>query len=162
MNERAMARLEFLLVLDDSAVRRERESQYGSTIRLSLSRSGDQSGACGRRGGSSLASFGAQQQGIRSTVNSFRRRYHAAPGNAGPNRRVDEQAAESAQALMSPIARRSSASSSARRAMPVWFGREELRTYQVFLATEKRLAPQSTAITVAALRFLCRLTLHED
>ena len=38
---------------------------------------------------------------------------------------------------------------------PARLGPEEIRAYQVYLATEKALAPASIVITVAALRFLC-------
>ena len=45
---------------------------------------------------------------------------------------------------------------------PDRLGPEPIRDYQVFLATEKRLAPGSIAIAVAALRFLYCVTLKRD
>ena len=45
---------------------------------------------------------------------------------------------------------------------PARLGPEQIREYQVFLATEKQLAPASIAIAVAALRFLYRVTLKRD
>src|SRR5260370_23239667 len=42
---------------------------------------------------------------------------------------------------------------------PAELGPEEIRTYQVFLTNEKKLAPGSILIAVAALRFLYRITL---
>lgn len=44
---------------------------------------------------------------------------------------------------------------------PETLGPEEIRTYQVYLATEKGLSPTSIAIAVAALRFLYNETLHK-
>ena len=41
-------------------------------------------------------------------------------------------------------------------------GTEEIRTYQVYLTNEKRLAPSSILIAVSALRFLYKVTLHKD
>ena len=45
---------------------------------------------------------------------------------------------------------------------PDRLGPEPSRDYQVFLAAEKRQAPSSIAIAVAALRFLYRVTLERD
>src|SRR2546425_12079070 len=45
---------------------------------------------------------------------------------------------------------------------PAGLGPEEIRTYQVYLTNEKKLAPGSILIAVAALRFLYRVTLHKD
>jgi site-specific recombinase XerD len=44
---------------------------------------------------------------------------------------------------------------------PEALGPEEIRMYQVYLATEKRLSPTSISIAVAALRFLYHETLHK-
>jgi integrase/recombinase XerD len=44
---------------------------------------------------------------------------------------------------------------------PEMLGPEEIRSYQVYLATEKKLAPSSIATAVAALRFLYNETLHK-
>jgi integrase/recombinase XerD len=44
---------------------------------------------------------------------------------------------------------------------PEALGREEIRAYQVYLATEKELSPSSISIAVAALRFLYNETLHK-
>lgn len=41
-------------------------------------------------------------------------------------------------------------------------GPEDVRTYQVYLTNEKKLAPRSVHVTVAALRFLYRVTLGLD
>ena len=41
---------------------------------------------------------------------------------------------------------------------PERLGPEQIRDYQLFLATEKQLAPHLIAIAVAALRFLYRVT----
>ena len=41
-------------------------------------------------------------------------------------------------------------------------GPEEIRTYQVYLTNEKKLAPSSILIAVAALRFLYKVTLKKD
>jgi site-specific recombinase XerD len=43
---------------------------------------------------------------------------------------------------------------------PARLGPEEIRAYQVYLTNEKRLAPASLVITVAALRFLYTVTLQ--
>src|SRR5712664_1482472 len=45
---------------------------------------------------------------------------------------------------------------------PERLGPEQIRAYQVYLATEKKLAPGSVLIAVSALRFLYRVTLHKD
>jgi site-specific recombinase XerD len=45
---------------------------------------------------------------------------------------------------------------------PEALGPEEIRAYQVSLATEKRLAPSSIGTAVAALRFLYQVTLHRE
>jgi integrase/recombinase XerD len=45
---------------------------------------------------------------------------------------------------------------------PEVLGPEEIRSYQVYLTNEKKLAPSSILITVSALRFLYKVTLHRD
>jgi integrase/recombinase XerD len=45
---------------------------------------------------------------------------------------------------------------------PEILGPEEIRSYQVYLTNEKKLAPSSILIAVAALRFLYKVTLHKD
>jgi len=45
---------------------------------------------------------------------------------------------------------------------PDQLGPEEIRSYQVYLTNEKKLAPSSILIAVAALRFLYKVTLHKD
>jgi len=45
---------------------------------------------------------------------------------------------------------------------PDQLGPEEIRSYQVYLTNEKKLAPGSILIAVAALRFLYKITLHKD
>jgi integrase/recombinase XerD len=45
---------------------------------------------------------------------------------------------------------------------PELLGPEEIRAYQVYLTNEKKLAPGSVLIAVAALRFLYRVTLHKN
>lgn len=45
---------------------------------------------------------------------------------------------------------------------PERLGPEQIRAYQVYLTTEKKLAPGSILIAVSALRFLYRVTLHKD
>jgi len=45
---------------------------------------------------------------------------------------------------------------------PEALGPEEIRSYQVHLTNEKKLAPGSVLIAVAALRFLYKVTLHRD
>jgi site-specific recombinase XerD len=44
---------------------------------------------------------------------------------------------------------------------PEVLGPEEIRSYQVYLTNEKKLAPASILIAVAALRFLYKVTLHK-
>ena len=44
---------------------------------------------------------------------------------------------------------------------PAVLGPEEIRSYQVYLTNEKKLAPASILIAVAALRFLYKVTLHK-
>ena len=46
--------------------------------------------------------------------------------------------------------------------MPEILGPEEIRSYQVSLTNEKKLAPSSIIIAVAALRFLYKVTLRKD
>lgn len=45
---------------------------------------------------------------------------------------------------------------------PESLGPEDIRTYQLYLSNEKKLAPGSILIAVAALRFLYKVTLHRD
>ena len=45
---------------------------------------------------------------------------------------------------------------------PDLLGPEDIRTYQVYLTNEKKLAPGSILIAVAALRFLYKVTLERD
>ena len=45
---------------------------------------------------------------------------------------------------------------------PEDLGPEEIRSYQVYLTNEKKLAPGSVLIAVSALRFLYRVTLRKD
>src|SRR6266849_8128118 len=45
---------------------------------------------------------------------------------------------------------------------PLALGPEEIRTYQVYLTNEKKLAPGSIVIAVSALRFLYQVTLKKD
>jgi integrase/recombinase XerD len=45
---------------------------------------------------------------------------------------------------------------------PDQLGPEQIRSYQVYLTNEKKLAPGSILIAVAALRFLYKVTLHKD
>src|SRR2546427_10728835 len=45
---------------------------------------------------------------------------------------------------------------------PAGLGPEEIRTYQVYLTNEKKLAPGSIVIAVSALRFLYQVTLKKD
>jgi integrase/recombinase XerD len=45
---------------------------------------------------------------------------------------------------------------------PEALGPEDIRAYQVYLTNEKKLAPGSILIAVAALRFLYKVTLHKD
>ena len=44
---------------------------------------------------------------------------------------------------------------------PEVLGPEDIRSYQVYLTNEKKLAPSSVVIAVSALRFLYRVTLAE-
>jgi len=44
---------------------------------------------------------------------------------------------------------------------PALLGPEEIRTYQVYLTSEKKLAPSTIIVAVAALRFLYMVTLHK-
>src|SRR5580692_10382508 len=45
---------------------------------------------------------------------------------------------------------------------PEQLGPEDIRTYQVYLTNEKKLAPGSVLIAVAALRFLYKTSLKRD
>jgi integrase/recombinase XerD len=45
---------------------------------------------------------------------------------------------------------------------PQLLGPEEIRSYQVYLTNERKLAPSSINIAISALRFLYRITLHKD
>jgi len=45
---------------------------------------------------------------------------------------------------------------------PELIGLDDIRAYQLHLVTERKLAPSSIAITVAALRFLYKVTLGGD
>ena len=45
---------------------------------------------------------------------------------------------------------------------PEELGPEDIRAYQVYLTNEKKLAPGSILIAVAALRFLYRVTLQKE
>jgi len=45
---------------------------------------------------------------------------------------------------------------------PAELGEEQIRTYQIFLTTEKKLSPSSIHTAVAALRFLYKVTLKRD
>src|SRR5258708_28960233 len=45
---------------------------------------------------------------------------------------------------------------------PELLGPEEIRSYQDYLRNERKLAPSSIIIDVAALRFLYKITLHKD
>ena len=45
---------------------------------------------------------------------------------------------------------------------PELLGPEEIRSYQVYLTNERKLAPSSVNIAIAALRFLYKITLHKD
>ena len=45
---------------------------------------------------------------------------------------------------------------------PEVLGPEEIRSYQVYLTNERKLAPSSISIAISALRFLYRITLHKD
>src|SRR2546426_6753791 len=45
---------------------------------------------------------------------------------------------------------------------PEVLGPEDIRSYQVYLTNEKKLAPSSVVIAVSALCFLYRVTLHKE
>jgi len=45
---------------------------------------------------------------------------------------------------------------------PELLGPEEIRSYQVYLTNERKLAPSSISIAISALRFLYKITLHKD
>ena len=45
---------------------------------------------------------------------------------------------------------------------PEILGPEDIRAYQLYLTNERKLAPGSILIAVAALRFLYKVTLHKD
>jgi len=45
---------------------------------------------------------------------------------------------------------------------PELLGETEIRTYQLYLTNQKKLAPSSIVITIAALRFLYKVTLKRD
>jgi integrase/recombinase XerD len=45
---------------------------------------------------------------------------------------------------------------------PELLGPEDIRAYQLYLTQEKKLAPGSITIAVSALRFLYKVTLHQD
>jgi site-specific recombinase XerD len=45
---------------------------------------------------------------------------------------------------------------------PATLGSEDIRTYQIHLANERRLASSSIQIAIAALRFLYRVTLKKE
>src|ERR1700758_5666720 len=45
---------------------------------------------------------------------------------------------------------------------PEILGPEEIRSYQLYLTNEKKLAPSSIILAVVALRFLYKITLHKD
>jgi site-specific recombinase XerD len=45
---------------------------------------------------------------------------------------------------------------------PEILSREEIRTYQLYLAQEKKLSPSSLIVAVSALRFLYNVTLHRE
>ena len=45
---------------------------------------------------------------------------------------------------------------------PIQLGPEEIRSYQLYLTNEKKSAPSSITVAVAALRFLYGTTLHKD
>ena len=44
---------------------------------------------------------------------------------------------------------------------PEALGPEQIRTYQVFLVNQRKLAPNSVCLAVAALRFLYKITLKK-
>ena len=45
---------------------------------------------------------------------------------------------------------------------PEVLGPKEIRSYQLYLTNEKKLAPSSILIAICALRFLYKVTLHKD
>jgi len=45
---------------------------------------------------------------------------------------------------------------------PDLLAQEEIRSYQIYLTQEKKLAPGSVTIAVSALRFLCKVTLRRE
>ena len=45
---------------------------------------------------------------------------------------------------------------------PELLGPEEIRSYQVYLTNERKLAPSSILVAIAALRFVYKVTLHKD
>jgi integrase/recombinase XerD len=45
---------------------------------------------------------------------------------------------------------------------PELLGPEEIRSYQLYLTNQRRLAPSSIILAVAALRFFYKITLHKD
>jgi site-specific recombinase XerD len=45
---------------------------------------------------------------------------------------------------------------------PELLGPEEIRSYQIYLTNERKPAPSSIILAVAALRFLYKITLHKD
>jgi site-specific recombinase XerD len=45
---------------------------------------------------------------------------------------------------------------------PEMLGPEDIRSYQLYLTNQKKLAPSSIIIAVAALRFLYKITLRKD
>jgi integrase/recombinase XerD len=45
---------------------------------------------------------------------------------------------------------------------PELLGPEEIRSYQVYLTNQRKLAPSSVSIAIAALRFLYKITLHKN
>ena len=45
---------------------------------------------------------------------------------------------------------------------PELLGPEDIRSYQLYLTNERKLAPSSILIAIAALRFLYKITLHKD
>ena len=45
---------------------------------------------------------------------------------------------------------------------PEVLGPEQIRSYQLYLTNEKKLAPSSILIAIAALRFHYKVTLHQD
>ena len=45
---------------------------------------------------------------------------------------------------------------------PELLGAEDIRSYQVYSRTERKLAPSSIIMALAALRFLYKITLHRE